>query len=65
MLSSDLFVVWLPMCLLLVIPFWIICGKVGLPRILSLATLVPFVGVLIVLIVLAFARWPNRQGREI
>ncbi len=51
--------------LLLLIPLWVICGKVGISPILSLAVLVPIIGFPIVLGVLAFAPWPNdsRLGR--
>jgi len=59
---------WFPWILLalfdvfsVVIPLWIICGKMGLSREFLLVTLLPFIGVLIVL---AFARWPNQQNRQ-
>jgi hypothetical protein len=45
--------------LLLVIPLWVICSKVGISPILSLAVFVPLIGFLIVLGVPAHAPWPN------
>ena len=50
--------------LLWLVPFWIICQKVGISPVLSLAALIPLLGPLIVLAVLAFARWPNLTKRE-
>ncbi len=50
---------WLAAGLLWVIPLWVICGKVGLPPILSLAFYIPFIGFLIILSVLAYAKWPK------
>ncbi|KPF69043.1 hypothetical protein IP84_07660 [beta proteobacterium AAP99] len=46
--------------LLLVIPLWRICQRAGLSPYLSLVAAVPFIGLLIVAAVLAFAPWPAR-----
>ena len=49
----------------LVLPFWMICTKVGLPGWFSLAVFVPVLNILF-LYYLAFAEWPvienERQG---
>jgi hypothetical protein len=55
---------WLFLALLVVIPLWAICAKVGLPPFLSLVAVVPGIGFLIVLAVLAFAGWPNARQAE-
>ena len=44
-----------------IIPFWRIFPRAGLPPALSLATVVPIVGI-ILLWVLAFKRWPADAG---
>ena len=50
--------------LLYVIPLWVICTKVGLPPVLALACFIPWIGLLIVLGVVAHVAWPNaRQPR--
>ncbi len=43
---------------LLVMPFWFICKKAGLPPALSLITLLP-IGVFILPFILAFTDWPS------
>lgn len=47
--------------LLLVVPVWRIHGKAGLNPALSLFLFVPYIGFLIVTLVLAFARWPATE----
>jgi hypothetical protein len=42
---------------ILIVPFWFICKKAGFSPWLSLLCLVPSVGMLILLYVLAFADW--------
>lgn len=44
--------------LLLVIPLWKICGRAGFHPALSLLVVIPFLGLIIVICVLAFADWP-------
>lgn len=45
------------MGIVMVIPFWRICHRLGYPGVLSLLVLVPMVN-LVFLYYLAFARWP-------
>lgn len=44
--------------ILFLYPTWRICGRAGFPRPLSLVILIPGVGTLILLIIVAFVRWP-------
>ncbi len=46
----------------LVYPLWRIFSSTGLTPALSLLIFVPFVGVFIVLAVLAFTSWPAAEG---
>ncbi len=46
----------------LVYPLWRIFSRTGLTPALSLLAFVPFVGVFIVLAVLAFTPWPASEG---
>jgi len=48
--------------LLVLVPLWRVCGRAGFPSALSLLILVPGIGVLIVLCVLAFATWPKGEA---
>ena len=41
--------------------FWRICAKAGYSGALSLLNLIPGVGTLILLCILAFGTWPNQQ----
>jgi hypothetical protein len=50
--------------LLFVIPFWVMCGKVGIAPMLSLLAFIPVVGILLVMAILAFAPWPNAAIRK-
>jgi hypothetical protein len=50
--------------LLWIIPLWVICGKVGMSPAISLIAVIPLFGSVVVLAVLAFARWPNARVRE-
>ena len=45
-----------------VVLFWFIFKKAGLPEPMALVGLVPGLGPLILLVVLAFARWPAAEG---
>ncbi len=45
---------------LLVVPFWRICNRVGIPGLTALLIVVPVVNILF-LYWLAFAEWPERQ----
>lgn len=48
--------------LLLIIPIWKIHAKAGLNPTLSLLVFIPYFGLLIVALVLAFSRWPSTEG---
>lgn len=52
------------MIALLLFPLWKIFGKAGLSPALALITLVPVLGGVICIILLAFARWPATEGRS-
>jgi hypothetical protein len=43
--------------LVVLIPLWRICQRAGLPPALALIALVPYLGIVIVAAILAFARW--------
>ena len=51
--------------ILLIIPLWRICARAGYHPALSLICLIPFVGLLIVAVVLAFTEWPSAERRRI
>ncbi len=46
-----------------IVPVWVIFAKAGFPGILSLATLVPVLN-LIILYYVAFSKWPVHKERE-
>jgi hypothetical protein len=48
--------------LVLIIPTWRICTRAGFSGALSLFHLVPFIGSLIVMAVLAFSPWPKGEA---
>ena len=50
--------------LLLIIPTWRICTRAGFSGALSLFHLVPVVGSLIVMAILAFSDWPAGEARR-
>ena len=50
------------MVLALIIPTWRICNRAGFSGALSLLHLIPGVGTLIVLAILAFSEWPNGEA---
>ena len=45
--------------LLFLYPLWRIFSRAGLNPLLSLLVLVPYLGPIVVVVVLAFAQWPN------
>ena len=47
-----------PMIAIAIVPLWMIAKRAGLNPAISLLTVVPFIG-LIVMYYIAFARWPN------
>jgi hypothetical protein len=56
------FIFWIIWSILIVVPFWVICSKIGIHPALSLLTLVPLIGIMVVLYVIAFGRWPNAEA---
>lgn len=46
---------------LLIIPLWKICARAGFNPALSLIAIIPFLGFLIVVGILAFAQWPSQK----
>lgn len=50
--------------IIIIIPTWKILGKAGFTPVLSLLVIIPWIGFFIILIVLAFAKWPNADERE-
>lgn len=56
-------IIVLPVLVLTVLPFWVIFEKAGFPGALSLLMMVPGINV-IMLFVLAFARWPALERGE-
>lgn len=53
---------WFIISLLVVVPLWRIYQRAGLNPALSLLVLIPWVGGLVVLAMLAFSSWPARRG---
>ena len=49
--------------LIMIIPTWRICVRAGFSGALSLFHLLPVVGQVLILAVLAFADWPNGEDR--
>lgn len=56
------FVLHLVVALVLIIPTWRICTRAGFSGWLSLFHLVPLIGWLIVMAILAFSEWPNGEA---
>ena len=54
------YVLW---TLVLIIPTWRICTRAGFSGALSLFHLVPLIGSLIVMAILAFSEWPNGEAK--
>ena len=52
----------LVLALVLIIPTWRICTRAGFSGALSLLHLVPLIGWLIVMAILAFSPWPNGEA---
>jgi hypothetical protein len=60
----GLLVFHLLLALLLIIPTWRICTRAGFSGAVSLFHLVPVIGPLIVMAILAFNTWPNGEARK-
>ena len=50
------------LALVLIVPTWRICTRAGFSGALSLFHLVPLIGWLIVMAILAFSPWPNGEA---
>jgi len=46
---------------LVIVPLWRICSRAGFNGALSLLTLIPWLGILIVDAILSFADWPSKS----
>jgi uncharacterized membrane protein YhaH (DUF805 family) len=55
---------WVLAMLLVIVPTWRICTRAGFSGALSLLHLVPVVGTLVVMAILAFSDWPNGEARR-
>jgi hypothetical protein len=69
---GDLFQPWhllvisvflLPICAVILVPYWVIFNKAGFQPILSILMLVPFVNI-VVLYVVAFSQWRAAPTQE-
>ena len=47
--------------LVLIVPLWRICRRAGIDPFWALLVFAPFIGIPLVLLVLALAPWPNRS----
>jgi hypothetical protein len=59
---AGILIVHFLLALLLIVPTWRICARAGFSGALSLFHLVPAVGSLIVMAVLAFSDWPSGEA---
>jgi hypothetical protein len=59
-----LFLVHLVVALVLIIPSWRILNRAGFSGALALIHLVPVIGSLIVMAILAFSDWPNGEAKR-
>jgi hypothetical protein len=56
---SELFFIWLVLTLAVLIPSWIVLGRIGRDPSLALVTVIPLLGLSVVLYVVGLGRWPN------
>ena len=61
---STIFFVWLGMTLAVLIPSWIVLGRIGRDPSLALVTVIPVLGLSVVLYVVGLGRWPNFPRAE-
>ena len=58
-------IIWLVVAAILTVPFWFILKRAGFSPFLSLLNLIPGLGTLVVMAILAFAKWPaGESGRR-
>ncbi len=48
--------------ILIIVPLWRICTRAGFNGALSLLALIPWLGVVIVGVILSFANWPTKTN---
>ena len=63
LLLLAIIVVHVLVALLLIVPTWRICVRAGFSGALSLFHMVPVIGSLIVMAILAFSDWPSGEAR--
>jgi hypothetical protein len=61
---STLFFLWLSATLAVLIPSWIVLGRIGRDPSLALVTVIPVLGLSVVLYVIGLGRWPNFPQAE-
>ncbi|MFD2262135.1 hypothetical protein ACFSM5_04495 [Lacibacterium aquatile] len=52
-------IITLPIALIAIIPLWRIFDRAGITPIWSLAVFIPVIGLVLVVAILAFSRWPS------
>ena len=60
---SGLFTMVIVSAVLFLYPAWRIFGRAGFAPAIALTVLIPFIGPLIAMAILAFAEWPAGSGR--
>jgi uncharacterized membrane protein YhaH (DUF805 family) len=55
---------WLLAMLLFIVPTWRICSRAGFPGALSLLHIIPVIGTLVLMAILAFSDWPKGEARR-
>jgi hypothetical protein len=55
---SNIFFIWLGATLAVLIPCWIVLGRIGRDPSLALVTVIPVLGLSVVLYVIGLGRWP-------
>jgi hypothetical protein len=61
---STVFFIWLGSTLAFLIPSWIVLGRIGRDPSLALVTVIPVLGLSVVLYVIGLGRWPQFPGAE-
>ncbi|HYM30751.1 MAG TPA: hypothetical protein VEU47_05595 [Candidatus Cybelea sp.] len=54
--------IWVVVTALFVVPFWRIFERAGLAGPIALIGIIPGIGPLVLMAVLAFSRWPNLES---
>ena len=61
---STIFFIWLGATLAVLIPCWIVLGRIGRDPSLALITVIPILGLSVVLYVIGLGHWPNFPRAE-